>query len=223
MTIPRGHACASAIGGGVIVNPCTGTGGSSDAVMSTGCREHARDGAQVSHTETPARNAAARRGRTHAPTTAARVSGVLAIPAQPEAHPGAFPSRAIVDECGGVSAPSARVWAAVSRARACSLRARSSMAWCRVGLIVLDDDAERAWAFQQNNSDQWVGITDIDSEGSWIPVTDQAVWFAGPAYGNLPAKDCLYLNSTTTIAEACSGGHPYLCECDGQAANSQNF
>ena len=90
-------------------------------------------------------------------------------------------------------------------------------------LIVLDDDAERAWAFQQNNSDQWVGITDINSEGTWIPVTDQTVWFSGAASGNLPAKDCMYLNSTTTIAESCSGGHPYLCECDGQAADAQNF
>jgi hypothetical protein len=90
-------------------------------------------------------------------------------------------------------------------------------------LIVLDDDAERVWAFQQNNSDQWVGITDIDSEGTWIPVTDQAAWFTGAAAGNLPAKDCLYLNASNTVAEACSGGHPYLCECDGQAADNQNF
>jgi hypothetical protein len=90
-------------------------------------------------------------------------------------------------------------------------------------LIVLDSDAERAWAFQQNSSDQWVGITDIDNEGTWIPVTDQLVWFTGAASGNLPAKDCLYLNSTTTIAESCSGGHPYLCECDGLQPDTANF
>jgi hypothetical protein len=90
-------------------------------------------------------------------------------------------------------------------------------------LIVLDDDAERAWAFAQNNSDQWVGITDINNEGVYIPVTDQPTFFTGGATGNLPAKDCLYLNSTTTVSEACGGGHPYLCECDGRAANAANF
>lgn len=89
--------------------------------------------------------------------------------------------------------------------------------------IVLDNDAERAYAFMQNNSDQWVGITDRNTEQAYLAVTNQMPFFLGSATGNNTSKDCLILNSTDTTSEACSNGHPYLCECDGLAANPANF
>lgn len=90
-------------------------------------------------------------------------------------------------------------------------------------LIVLDDDAERAWAFARNTSDQWAGISDRISEGTWLPVTDQSIWFAGTAAGNVPPKDCLLIKQTDTAADMCSTGHPYLCECDGYAVQPDQF
>ena len=90
-------------------------------------------------------------------------------------------------------------------------------------LIVLDDSSERAWAFAQNNSDQWVGAADIRTENSWLAVTDQVSPYIGAASGNLPNKDCLILNATDTAADGCGGGHPYLCECDGLAADATHF
>jgi hypothetical protein len=90
-------------------------------------------------------------------------------------------------------------------------------------LIVLDDDAERAWAFAQNNSDQWVGMADNITEQTWLAVTDQPNPYVGNASGNLPNKDCMYLNTNETVAEGCTTGHPYLCECDSSAVDSTHF
>lgn len=90
-------------------------------------------------------------------------------------------------------------------------------------LIVLDDEAERAWAYARNTSDQWAGISDRVSEGTWLPVTDQPIWFAGTAAGNVPPKDCLVIKQTDTAADMCSGGHPYLCECDGYTVQPDQF
>jgi hypothetical protein len=90
-------------------------------------------------------------------------------------------------------------------------------------LIVLDNDAERQWAFSINNSDQWIGLTDINTELTFIPVTNQTAFYVGAVSGNLPAKDCAILNATQTLAEGCTGGHPYLCECDGLGPNPNNF
>jgi hypothetical protein len=90
-------------------------------------------------------------------------------------------------------------------------------------LIVLDDDAERAWAFARNTSDQWAGISDRISEGTWLPVTDQSIWFAGTAAGNVPPRDCLVIKQADTAADMCSAGHPYLCECDGYTVQPDQF
>lgn len=90
-------------------------------------------------------------------------------------------------------------------------------------LIVLDDQAERAWAYAQSSSDQWAGITDIVFEDTWLPVTDQASWYAGNATGNVPPKDCLVITQSDTAADMCGNGHPYLCECDGYGAVASQF
>ncbi len=91
-------------------------------------------------------------------------------------------------------------------------------------LIVLDDQAEAVFAWTTNTSDQWVGATDLQAEGTWLPVTDQQSVFTGNATGNNSNKNCLEVTQSSgqTTAETCANGHPYLCECDGNAANPQN-
>lgn len=81
-------------------------------------------------------------------------------------------------------------------------------------LIVLDDENERIWAFAQNTSDQWVGMTDAAASGIWVAVTVQPNPYVGQASGNLPSKNCLILKQSETAADGCTNGHPYLCECD---------
>lgn len=91
-------------------------------------------------------------------------------------------------------------------------------------LIVLDDQAEAAFAWTTNTSDQWVGHSDLVSEGDWLPVTDQSGVFTGNATGNNTNKNCLEVTQSSgqTTAETCTNGHPYLCECDGLAADPAN-
>jgi hypothetical protein len=90
-------------------------------------------------------------------------------------------------------------------------------------LIVLDDDAERLFALTADNSDQWVGVSDVNAEGTLQAVTDQASPFFGAATGNMQSKDCLILNQNETTLEACTAMHSYMCECDRRAANPNNF
>jgi hypothetical protein len=90
-------------------------------------------------------------------------------------------------------------------------------------LIVLDDEAERQWAFDQGTTDKWIGATDIKTEGTILAVTDQPSPFFGAAASNNMSKDCLYLDGSTTVMEVCSAGRPYLCECDGRAADPARY
>jgi hypothetical protein len=90
-------------------------------------------------------------------------------------------------------------------------------------LIVLDDEAERQWAFDQGSTDKWIGATDIKTEGTILAVTDQPAPFFGAAASNNMSKDCLYLDSSGTLMEVCSAGRPYLCECDGREADPTRY
>jgi hypothetical protein len=90
-------------------------------------------------------------------------------------------------------------------------------------LIVLDDVAERDWAFGVTNSDQWAGLSDVITEATWLPVTDQTSFYVATVAANAQNKDCVFFNGTAMTAEQCTSTHPYLCECDGQAANPSNF
>lgn len=89
-------------------------------------------------------------------------------------------------------------------------------------LIVLDDVAERSWAYSTTTSDQWAGESDRIVEGVYLPVTDQLVFYANPN-GNNPGLDCVIIKQLDTSAENCNTGHPYLCECDGLAADASHF
>ena len=90
-------------------------------------------------------------------------------------------------------------------------------------LIVLDDQDEALFAWSQNNSNQWLGHSDTASEGNFIAVTDQQLVFTGNASGNNASKNCLMTKDSArqTSADGCTSGHPYLCECDGNAAASR--
>jgi hypothetical protein len=100
----------------------------------------------------------------------------------------------------------------------------ASPATARTHLIVLDDDAERVWAFDQHNSDQWLGQSDRIAEGAFIPVTNQPVYFVGAAAGNNPSRDCLLTKATQTEVEQCDmNGHPFFCECDLFTVQDANF
>ncbi|HSN29134.1 MAG TPA: C-type lectin domain-containing protein, partial [Kofleriaceae bacterium] len=91
-------------------------------------------------------------------------------------------------------------------------------------LLVLDDQSEAAYAWSTNNSNQWAGHTDTKTEGTWLPITDQPTVFTGAASGNNSSKDCLEVTQSSgqTTAESCTQTRPYLCECDGNAADAAN-
>jgi hypothetical protein len=90
-------------------------------------------------------------------------------------------------------------------------------------LIVLDDEAERQWAFDQGTTDKWIGATDIKTEGAILAVTDQPSPFFGAAASDDTTKDCLYLDGSGTVMEVCMAGRPFLCECDGRAADPTRY
>jgi hypothetical protein len=99
----------------------------------------------------------------------------------------------------------------------------AGLSYAPTHLIVLDDSAERQWAFNQGTTDKWVGATDRKTEGTILAVTDQPAPFFGAANSNGDMKDCLYLDGGTTVMEVCTAGRPYLCECDGRAADPTRY
>lgn len=92
-------------------------------------------------------------------------------------------------------------------------------------LIVLDDTNEATFIWNLMNSDQWVGSSDLKTEGAFLAVTDQQVVYTGMASGNDGGKDCLEVHNTggVTTTDTCTNGHPYVCECDGRAADPTHF
>jgi hypothetical protein len=92
-------------------------------------------------------------------------------------------------------------------------------------LVVLDDAAEATYFWTLMNSDQWIGHTDLITEATFLAVTDQPTVYTGPATANSPTKDCLMIHNTggQTNADTCTNSHPYVCECDGRAANPTHF
>lgn len=90
-------------------------------------------------------------------------------------------------------------------------------------LIVLDDAAELTWSYNLTTSQGWIGESDRKTEGTFLAVTSQSP-YVGSATGNVSSKDCLMaFDASTTAAETCDNGHPFLCECDGLAAVAANF
>lgn len=90
-------------------------------------------------------------------------------------------------------------------------------------MVVLDDEAERDWVYDQGTTDKWVGATDVNVEGTYEAITDQPTPYFGTPQSNNQSKDCMFINQTATVMEACSAGFQYICECDGRAADPTNF
>ncbi|HUJ60464.1 MAG TPA: C-type lectin domain-containing protein [Kofleriaceae bacterium] len=94
-------------------------------------------------------------------------------------------------------------------------------------LIVPDDQAELTFAENQiSGSNEWVGVSDQVTEATFLAVTDQTAFDFTPT-GNNPGLDCgelgLFNSTITTQVTNCQQGNPYLCECDGRAADSSHF
>lgn len=90
-------------------------------------------------------------------------------------------------------------------------------------LIVLDDQAERDWVYDQGTTDKWVGATDVNVEGTYEAITDQPSPYFGTPQSNSQSKDCMFINQTATVMESCGATFQYICECDGRAADPTNF
>lgn len=90
-------------------------------------------------------------------------------------------------------------------------------------LVVLDDADERTWVYQQGTTDKWIGVTDLNNEGTLLAVTDQPNPHFGNAGANQQSKDCMFVNQNETVLEDCSAGFQYICECDGRAADPARY
>lgn len=90
-------------------------------------------------------------------------------------------------------------------------------------LVVLDNEAERQFVYQQGTTDKWIGASDVNTEGQLQAVTDQPSPYFGNAASQEQSKDCMFTNQNETTMESCNSGFQYICECDGRNANPSNF
>jgi hypothetical protein len=95
-------------------------------------------------------------------------------------------------------------------------------------LAVVDTAAEKSTLISGSGStrdNQWLGLTDLATEGALIYVTPQAA--VDPptgASGNSPMKDCTRLQSSGTYQiRNCTDANVYVCECDGFTADPSRF
>lgn len=104
-------------------------------------------------------------------------------------------------------------------------------------LIVINNDGERQALAAHNSIDRHVGYSDSNTEGVWIPVTDDPnvyadlvslaapPWMAGePNEG--AGGSCLIITANLEFRDrVCTDPNPvgYICECDGYPANPANF
>jgi hypothetical protein len=94
-------------------------------------------------------------------------------------------------------------------------------------LAVIDDAAERTLLITGTGGsldNQWIGRTDLASDGAFLYVTPQAGVDTSGTSGNSGAKDCVRLGSDGTHqARDCTNTNIYVCECDGFAADPTRF
>ena len=94
-------------------------------------------------------------------------------------------------------------------------------------LAVVDDATERTLLITGTGGsldNQWIGRTDLASEGTLIYITPQAGVDPSGASGNSGMKDCVRLgNDGSYDARDCTNTNIYVCECDGFAADPSRF
>lgn len=90
-------------------------------------------------------------------------------------------------------------------------------------LVVVDNGLERA-ALALLSNDQWLGLTDLAAEGTFLYVTSQASIDPISTAGNETDRDCVRLksNAATEIRD-CDEDNVYFCECDGVEPDSARF
>jgi hypothetical protein len=95
-------------------------------------------------------------------------------------------------------------------------------------LAVVDNAGERSILINGSGTtlnNQWIGGTDLASEGSAIYVTPQAgIDPLTGLNGNVAMKDCVRITSGGGYdVRDCTNGNIYVCECDGFAAEPARY
>jgi hypothetical protein len=96
-------------------------------------------------------------------------------------------------------------------------------------LVVLDSNAERSAMIAgplgiSTIADQWIGATDLQSEGQLRYVTTQQNTLTLSPTMNADNKDCVRIhNAGANEYRACTETNVYICECDGAAADEDRF
>ena len=90
-------------------------------------------------------------------------------------------------------------------------------------LVVVDNGLERG-ALALLSNDQWLGLSDLAAEGTFLYVTSQASIDPISTSGNETDKDCVRLkDSGATEIRDCDEDNVYFCECDGVEPDPARF
>ncbi|MBA3461318.1 MAG: C-type lectin domain-containing protein [Deltaproteobacteria bacterium] len=96
-------------------------------------------------------------------------------------------------------------------------------------LIVLDSVAEKTAMITGllgtvAINDQWIGLTDLDEEGEFEYVTNQAATYSATPTGNADNKDCVRIKeSGAEETRSCAETNKFVCECDANRAAPSQF
>jgi hypothetical protein len=84
-------------------------------------------------------------------------------------------------------------------------------------LVVFDNTAERNAVDNEIADDFWIGISDRNTEGTWIAVNGQANPVTGGLGGGNTARNCARVKNANGAIEdqECLDVDAYVCECDG--------
>lgn len=71
----------------------------------------------------------------------------------------------------------------------------------------------------------WIGVTDRITEGMYLRVTGGVQTYLPWGIGEPDAEDCIYIDGLTAqlVAQGCSSGRRYICECDGAPADPSSY
>jgi hypothetical protein len=96
-------------------------------------------------------------------------------------------------------------------------------------LAVMDSEAEQAALVGgalggENIDDQWIGLTDLQTETAFGFVTAQTAVYLDMPFGDQGGRDCIRLEDFLAHGvRDCDNGNRYVCECDGMAADPARY